>query len=88
MSDTDTCDVNIKGNVHHGQRLTRSTFIIFNQLPIPIFASSRSETLALMPRINQAQIKTWAHRNTQHFLKPIKKYGLFYDHIYRSCWFI
>ncbi|CAH7011217.1 hypothetical protein VCHA54P489_50121 [Vibrio chagasii] len=41
-----------------------------------------------MPRINQAQIKTWARRNTQHFLKPIKKHGLFYDHIYRSCWFI
>ncbi|CAH6804496.1 hypothetical protein VCHA50P417_120104 [Vibrio chagasii] len=37
MSDTDTCDVNIKGNIHHGQGLTRSTFIIFNQLPITYF---------------------------------------------------
>lgn len=28
----------------------------------PIFVARISETLALIPRINQAQIKTWAFR--------------------------
>ncbi len=45
------------GNMFEAQSRQYSTSYLH-----PIFVARISETLALIPRINQAQIKTWAFR--------------------------